>query len=89
MTISFEHSIIPMSDLRANLDKVKKQLLKTPIIITNKGRPDFGLCDLETLTLAVKIKDLKDLLKRRLGKKTDAEDAESVLNRLDEKYHVS
>lgn len=89
MTISFEHSIIPMSELRANLEKVKKQLSKTPIIITNKGRPDFGLCDLETLTLAVKIKDLKDLLKRRIKNRSEALDAEVALNRLDEKYHVS
>ena len=58
MGLSFEHSILPMSDLRANLEKIKKQLTKTPIIITNKGRPDFGICDLDTLAIAVQIKDL-------------------------------
>jgi PHD/YefM family antitoxin component YafN of YafNO toxin-antitoxin module len=89
MSISFEHSIFPMSDLRANLEKIKKQLAKTPIIITNKGRPDFGICDLNTLAIAVQIKDLKDLLKKRMGQKHQSQTAEEVFRRLDEKYSVS
>lgn len=88
MGLSFEHSILPMSDLRADLEKVKKQLAKTPIIITNKGRPDFGICDLETLALAVRIKDLKDLLKKRMGQRHRSQDAEAVFRKLDEKYSV-
>jgi PHD/YefM family antitoxin component YafN of YafNO toxin-antitoxin module len=75
-----------MSELRANLEKVKKQLEKTPIVITNKGRPDFGICDLETLALAVQIRDLKDLLKKRLHHKDLSEDVEAVFRRLDRQY---
>ncbi len=87
MAISFEHSILPLSELRANLDKVKSQLKKTPVIITNNGRPDFGLCDLDTLNLAVQIKDLKDRLKKRWQQRHLSEDAQSVFRRLDQKYH--
>lgn len=86
MSISFEKSILPMSELRSNLEKVKGQLKKTPIIITNNGRPDFGICDLETLAIAVKIKDLKDLLKKRIQQKHFSEKAEVVFKNLHDKY---
>lgn len=86
MGLSFQHSILPMSELRANLEKVKKQLAKTPIIITNKGRPDFGICDLDTLAVAVQIKDLRDLLRRRLARKADSQPAEGVFKRLGTKH---
>ncbi len=86
MALSLEDSIIPMSELRANLEKIKKQLAKTPIIITNKGRPDFGICDLDTLAIAVQIKDLKDLLKKRLGDKGQSTSAKEVFKILDAKY---
>ena len=88
MSLSFEHSILPMSELRARLEKVRKQLVKSPIIITNKGRPDFGVCDLETLAIAVQIKDLKDLLKERLKERNRSEPAESIFQKLAVKYGV-
>lgn len=88
MGLSFEHSILPMSELRANLEKIKEQLVKTPIIITNKGRPDFGICDLDTLAIACQIKDLKDLLKRRISRKIESESAEKVFKKLQVKYCV-
>ncbi len=87
MGLSLENSILPMSELRANLEKVRSQLEKTPIVITNKGRPDFGICDLETLSIAIQIKDLRDLLSRRFHRKHLSEDAEAVFNRLDQKYN--
>jgi len=87
MALSLEKSILPMSELRSDLKKVKNQLKKTPIIITNNGKPDFGICDLETLSLAIQIKDLKDLLKRRTAEKHLSEDAEEVFDRLEQKYH--
>lgn len=88
MGLSFEQSIFPMSDLRADLEKIKKQLAKTPIIITNKGRPDFGICDLETLAIAVQIKDLKDLLKKRISKRRQSRPVQEVFQELDKKYCV-
>lgn len=87
MVLSFEKSILPMSELRSDLAKVKKQLKKTPIIITNNGKPDFGICDLETLAIAVQIKDLKDLLQARLKNKHLSKNAEDVFNDLTEKYN--
>lgn len=86
MAISFEKSILPMSELRTNLDKIKAQLKKTPIIITNNGRPDFGICDLETLAIAAQIKDLRDLLKKRAAQRHLSVDAETVFHQLDKKY---
>ena len=88
MGFSFEKSILPMSELRANLDKVKNQLKNSPVIITNNGRPDFGVCDLETLTIAMRIKELRDLLKERLMARHQAVDAEPAFKKLREKYHV-
>lgn len=89
MGLSFEHSILPMSELRANLEKVKRQLAKTPIIITNNGRPDFGICDLDTLAIAAQIKDLKDLLKKRMKHRGESTGAAEVFRMLDEKYGVA
>ncbi len=86
MGISLENSILPLSELRSDLTKIKNQLKKTPIVITNNGRPDFGVCDLETLSLAIQIKDLRDLLKIRASQKHLSEDAETVFKRLDKKY---
>jgi PHD/YefM family antitoxin component YafN of YafNO toxin-antitoxin module len=86
MSISFEQSILPMSELRTNLEKVKQQLKKTPIIITNNGRPDFGICDLETLKIASQIKDLKDILQKRIRERHLSEKAEVVFKRLAQKY---
>lgn len=70
MAFSFTHSIIPMSELRMNPDKVKKQLKKSPVVITNKGRPDFGICDLDTLAIANRVKEIKDILVQQ-GKSAD------------------
>jgi PHD/YefM family antitoxin component YafN of YafNO toxin-antitoxin module len=89
MGLSFEKSILPMSELRTNLDKVKAQLKKTPIIITNNGRPDFGICDLETLAIAVHIRDLKNLLRQRARRRDSSVDAETVFDQLDQKYDGS
>ena len=86
MGISFEHSILSMSDLRTNLDKIRVQLKKTPVIITKDGRPEFGICDLETLEIAAHIKDLKDLIQKRLNHSHLSEEAELVFKRF-EKYH--
>lgn len=65
MAFSLQHSIMPMSDLRADPDKIKKQLKLSPVLITNKGRPDFGVCDLETLEIATQVKQVRDLLRER------------------------
>lgn len=89
MAISFENSIIPMSELRMNLKKIRAQLKKTPIIITNDGRPDFGVCDLETLAIAAEIRDLKTLLSKRLKHRKLSEPAEAVFARLDKKYEAT
>ena len=86
MGISYEHSILPLSDLRTDLDKVKNQLRKTPVIITTNGRPDFGVCDLETLAIATQIKDLRDLLKKRMHQSVLSEDATSVFKKLNKKH---
>ena len=86
MAISIQDSIIPMSELRMNLKKVKIQLKKTPIIITNKGKPDFGVCDLETLTIATQIRDLRDLLKKRIREVKKSRPAEEVFKALESKY---
>lgn len=86
MSISYQDSILPMSELRMNLRKIKAQLKKTPIIITNKGKPDFGVCDLETLTIATQIRDLRDLLKRRMHEVKKSRPAEEVFRELESKY---
>lgn len=70
MAFSFTHSIIPMSELRMNPEKIKKQLKKSPVVITNKGKPDFGVCDLDTLAIANRVKEIKDILVRQ-GKSAD------------------
>lgn len=84
--MSIQNSIVPMSELRADLPKIKAQLRKSPLIITNKGKPDFGVCDLETLAIAVQVKELRDLLKKRLSRRRDAEPAGRVFRALDDKY---
>jgi prevent-host-death family protein len=86
MSLSLKDSILPMSELRANLEKVRNQLRKTPVVVTNNGRPDFGICDLETLSIAVQIKDLRDLLKKRARQRHLSQDAEKVFRELDRKY---
>lgn len=88
MSNIYGESIIPLSELRSDLNKVKSRLKRTPVIITVNGRPDFGVCDLETLEIAVKIKDLRDLLKKRYAERAQAEPAETVFKKLDLKYHV-
>lgn len=87
MALSFEKSILPMSELRSDLEKVKNQLKKTPIIITNNGKPDFGICDLETLAIAVQIKDLKDVIQSRLKNKHLSKNAQDVFDDLTAKYN--
>ncbi len=37
---------------RRNLGKVKLKFKDFPIIATHNGRPDFGVCNLETLEIA-------------------------------------
>lgn len=86
MAFSFTESIVPMSELRSNPEKVKKNLKKSPIIITNKGRPDFGVCDLETLEIAHKIKNLKDILLKRKKSKSPSVDVKDAFAGLEKKY---
>ncbi len=89
MPINYETSIIPMSELRMNLKKIKTQLKKTPIIITNKGKPDFGVCDLETLAIASQIVDLRNLLRSRWRDRKNSKEAEQVFKDLSQKYRAS
>lgn len=87
MAFSFTHSIMPMSELRMDPEKVKKQLKISPVVITNKGKPDFGVCDLETLGIANHIMQIRETLLAR--RKTPLEkylDAEDVFSELDKKY---
>ena len=86
MGLSLRDSILPMSELRSDLEKVRGQLKRTPVIITNNGKPDFGVCDLETLAIAIQIRDLKSLLKRRYRQAHLSENAEIVFKRLEKKY---
>ncbi len=88
MSNIYDDSIVPLSDLRSDLNKVKSRLKKTPVIITINGRPDFGVCDLETLEIAMKIRDLRELLKKRYRERTDSELAEGVFRRIAAKYHA-
>jgi PHD/YefM family antitoxin component YafN of YafNO toxin-antitoxin module len=89
MRFSLEGSILPLSELRADVDKVKAKLKKHPVVITNNGRPDFGVCDLETLEIAIQVKELRDLLKDRWNRREDSESAESAFGRLSSKLHAS
>jgi PHD/YefM family antitoxin component YafN of YafNO toxin-antitoxin module len=82
----YNESIVPLSELRSDLDKVKSRLKRTPVVITVNGRPDFGVCDLETLEIAVKIKELRGELAKRYLAKDDSEKAESVFHALEMKY---
>lgn len=88
MSISYQDSILPMSELRMNLQKIKRQLKKTPIIITNKGKPDFGVCDLETLAIASQIVDLRNLLHSRWKDRKNSKVAEQVFKDFDQKYRA-
>ena len=88
MSNIYEGSIIPLSELRSDLDKVKSRLKKTPLIITINGRPDFGVCDLETLEIAVKIRDLRELLKKRYHERADSESVEGAFHRIQSTYHA-
>lgn len=63
--MSLADHIVPMSELRSDPDKIKKLLKTSPVVITNKGRPDFGICDLDTLEIATSIQKLKCLLIQR------------------------
>lgn len=80
--------IIPLSELRSDLNKVKSRLKRTPVIITVNGRPDFGVCDLETLEIAVKIKDLRDLLRKRYADKAGTMTAEEAFRMLESRLHA-
>ena len=75
-----------MSELRADPKRIKRRLKASPVVITNKGRPDFGVCDLETLALATQIKALKDLLTVRRKSKSKSVDVEEAFRTLDKKY---
>ena len=86
MALSLADSIIPMSDLRTKLDEIKRKLKKNPIVITNNGRPDFGICDLETLEIAIQVKELQEKLQYRLDHQDESESLDLVLSRLDKKH---
>lgn len=86
MALSLTDSIIPMSDLRTKLDDIKKKLKKSPIVITNNGRPDFGICDLDTLEIAMQVKELQEKLQYRLDHQEASEPLESVFSKLDKKH---
>jgi PHD/YefM family antitoxin component YafN of YafNO toxin-antitoxin module len=89
MSFSLTDSIMPMSELRTDPEKVKKQLKKSPVVITNKGRPDFGVCDLETLEIACKIRELKETLICRKKDKTIPVDAREAFKQLEKRYKLS
>jgi PHD/YefM family antitoxin component YafN of YafNO toxin-antitoxin module len=89
MRFSIEDSILPLSELRSDVGKVKAKLKKSPVVITNNGRPDFGVCDLETLEIAIQVKELRDLLKDRWSRREESESAESAFNRLSSGLHAS
>jgi PHD/YefM family antitoxin component YafN of YafNO toxin-antitoxin module len=84
--MSLSDHIIPMSELRADPDKIKKLLKTSPVIITNKGRPDFGICDLDTLETAIAIQKLKILLAERSAKTADSMSLDEAFSALDQKY---
>ncbi len=86
MSFSLSKSIIPMSELRADPDKIKKRLKDSPVVITNKGTPDFGVCDLETLEIAIKVKELKNLLKMRLDRPSRSYSVDEAFDTLNKKY---
>ena len=86
MAFSFAHSIIPMSELRSDPEKIKRKLKKSPIIITNNGRPDFGVCDLETLEIANRVKELRDTLFERSQNLVGSENIDDVFKEFNKKY---
>jgi len=88
MTNIYNQSIVPLSELRSDLDKIKSRLKKTPVIVTVNGRPDFGVCDLETLEIAMKIRDLRDLLRKRYVDRSDAVSAETAFRMIESKIHA-
>ena len=89
MRLSLEDSIIPLSELRSDVDKVKAKIKKNPVVITNNGRPDFGVCDLETLEIAMEIKSLRGLLKDRWNARDQSETVESAFSRITSKLHAA
>ena len=85
MAFSLAKSILPMSVLRSDPERIRLRLKDSPVVITNKGTPDFGICDLETLEIAIQIRQLRDTLKNRQTHPS-YESAEKVFARLDQKY---
>lgn len=83
MTFSLANSIFPMSELRSDPDKIKRLLKNSPVLITNKGKPDFGVCDLDTLELAIKINNLKAILHERKSQSAEALPAKEALAALE------
>ena len=88
MSNIYGESIIPLSELRSDLNKVKARLKRTPIVITVNGRPDFGVCDLETLEIAMKIRELRDLLRKRYADKTGTMTAEEAFRMIESRLHA-
>ncbi|GEM_PF-5265528 len=86
MSLPLSKSIMPMSDLRIDPEKVKLRLKDSPVIITNKGKPDFGVCDLETLEIATQVKALRDLLIQRKKSSKGLREVDEVFKELNEKY---
>lgn len=86
MAFSFTDSIVPMSELRINPDKIKKKLKSSPVIITNKGKPDFAVCNLETAEIAAQIFNVRETIRRRMKQGSKFVDIENVFDRLDKKY---
>lgn len=86
MMLPLSKTIVPMSELRADPGKVKARLKESPLLVTNKGRPDFGICDLETFDIAIKINEIKKSLESRLDEMDQALPAKTVFQRLEAKY---
>lgn len=86
MAFSFTDSIVPMSELRINPDKIKKQLKLSPVIITNKGKPDFAVCNLETAEIASRIFTIRETIRRREKDRSKFIPIEEAFKRLDKKY---
>ena len=86
MAFSFKDSIVPMSELRVNPDKIKEQLKSSPVIITNKGKPDFAVCDLETAEIASRIFSIRKTIRERMKDGSKFIDVEKAFARLDKKY---
>ena len=85
MSFSFAESIIPLSDIRTDLDKIMKKIKHSSVVITNKGRPHFGICNLEVLEIAQRIYERRELLNQR-EKSNNFIDIDEAFDILDKEF---